>query len=79
MDLMSYQIGQFAIKGLLVKTGLEPDAVDKVIMGNVVSNIQTPNVAREAALTAGIPYKTPCHTISQACISANRWALPVTR
>ena len=72
MDLMSYQLGGFAIKGLLTRTGLRPDLVDTVIMGNVISNIQTPNVAREAALTAGIPQTTPCRTVSQACISANR-------
>ena len=72
MDLMSYQLGQFAIKGLLVKTGLDPKLVDSVIMGNVISNVKTPNVAREAALTAGIPNSTPCRTVSLACISANR-------
>lgn len=72
MDLMSYQLGQFAIKGLLVKTGLDPALVDLVVMGNVISNIKTPNVARESALTAGVPSTTPCHTVSQACISANR-------
>ena len=72
MDLMSYQLGQFAIKGLLVKTGLDPKEVDQVVMGNVISNIKTANVAREAALTAGVPEDTACHTVSQACISANR-------
>ncbi|MCB0621740.1 MAG: hypothetical protein KDC41_24225, partial [Saprospiraceae bacterium] len=72
MDLMSYQLGQFAIKGLLVKTGVDPALVDLVVMGNVISNIKTPNVARESALTAGVPSTTPCHTVSQACISANR-------
>ncbi|MCB0585960.1 MAG: thiolase family protein, partial [Phaeodactylibacter sp.] len=72
MDLMSYQLGAYAIKGLLTRTGLNPALVDKVAMGNVISNIKTPNVAREAALTAGIPSTTPCHTVSQACISANR-------
>ncbi len=72
MDLMSYQLGQFAIKGLLVKTGIDPKMIDSVAMGCVISNIKTPNVAREAALTAGIPNTTPCHTVSQACISANR-------
>lgn len=71
-DLMSYQLGQFAIKGLLTKTGIDPAVVDKVVMGVVVANMKTPNVAREAALTAGIPNATPCHTVSQACISANR-------
>lgn len=72
MDLMSYQLGGFAIKGLLNKTGIDPKMVDAVIMGNVISNVKTPNVAREAALAAGIPNTTPCHTVSQACISANR-------
>lgn len=72
MDLMSYQLGQFAINGLITKTGIDPKIVDQVIMGAVIPNIQTPNVAREAALTAGVPDSTPCHTVSQACISANR-------
>ena len=72
MDLMSYQLGGFAIKGLLNKTGIEAGQVDSVIMGNVISNVKTPNVAREAALAAGIPNTTPCRTVSQACISANR-------
>jgi fatty acid oxidation complex beta subunit FadI len=71
-DIMSYQLGQYAIKGLLVKTGLDPKLVDTVIMGTVISNIQTSNVAREAALGAGIPMSTPCHTVTQACISANQ-------
>lgn len=72
MDLMSYQLGGYAIKGLLNKTGIDPSTIDSVIMGNVISNVKTPNVAREAAITAGIPNTTPCRTVSQACISANR-------
>lgn len=72
MDLLSYQLGAFAIRGLLNKTGIDPKSIDQVIMGNVVSNIKTANVAREAALTAGIPHTTPCQTVSLACISANR-------
>jgi len=72
MDLMSYQLGQFAIKGLLDKTGINPEEVDRVIYGNVISNVKTENVAREAAVTAGIPVKAPCNTVKQACISANQ-------
>ena len=72
MDLMSYQLGAFAIRGLLNKSGIDPEVVDQVIMGNTISNIQTTNVAREAALTAGISNSTPCQTVTLACISANR-------
>jgi len=70
-DLMAYQLGAMAIRGLLTKSAIPPDIVDRVIMGTVVHNIQTANVAREAALTAGIPNTTPALTVSQACISAN--------
>lgn len=72
MDLMSYQLGQMAIKGLLDKTGIDPAIVDYMVYGNVISNIKTENVAREAAVMAGIPVSTPCHTVKQACISANQ-------
>lgn len=71
-DLMSYQLGQFAIKGLIDKTGIDPAIVEKVVYGNVISNIKTENVAREAAVTAGIPVSAPAHTVKQACISANQ-------
>ena len=72
LNLMSYELGQFAIKGLIHKTGIDPKEVDQVIMGTVISNVQTSNVAREAALGAGIPNKAHCQTVTQACISANR-------
>lgn len=72
MDLMSYQLGQFAIKGLLHKTGIAPELIDYVVMGTTIQNVKTGNVARESAVTAGIPQTTPCHTITMACISANQ-------
>jgi acetyl-CoA acyltransferase len=70
--LMNWQLGQMAIQGLLHQTGIDPKLVDNVVMGCVIHNMKTPNVAREAALAAGIPNTTPCHTVSQACISANQ-------
>ena len=72
LNTMTYELGQLAIKGLLNNSGVSPINIDSVIMGCVISTLKTSNLAREAALTAGIPYSTPCHTVSQACISANR-------
>ncbi|MCL4166179.1 UNVERIFIED_CONTAM: hypothetical protein GTU68_027488, partial [Idotea baltica] len=69
---MAYQLGKEAIKGLIDKTDLDPSKVDRVIMGNVISNIKTSNVARESALSAGVPSKVPCNTVVLACISANQ-------
>ena len=49
-----------------------PAIVDQVILGTVISNLKTSNVAREAALSGGLQETTPCHTVTMACISANR-------
>lgn len=72
LNTMTYELGQLAIKGLISKTGIDPKIVDSVVMGCVIHTLKTSNLAREAALTAGISNKTPCHTVTQACISANR-------
>jgi len=70
-DLTSYDLARLALADLRRRTGLAPDGVDRVIMGTVISNIQTSNVAREAMLAAGFDERTPAFTVTQACISAN--------
>jgi acetyl-CoA acyltransferase len=61
-----------AIRGLLQRTGLASSAIDYVCMGSVIQEVKTSNVAREAALQAGVPLSVPAHTVTQACISANQ-------
>jgi acetyl-CoA acetyltransferase family protein len=46
--------------------------IDGVIMGAVLQNPQTTNVARDAALAAGLSDRMPAHTVTMACVSANR-------
>ena len=71
-DLMSYDLARMAIKGLLGRTLVDPGKVDWVILGTTIANVQTSNVARDAALGAGIPDRVPAFTVTLACISANR-------
>ena len=71
-ELTSYDLARHAMTGLLTRTALDPAMVDRVILGTVISNVATSNVAREAALGAGLPVATPAHTVTQACISANQ-------
>ena len=53
------------------KTGLPKELVDYIIMGTVIQEVKTSNIAREAALGAGFSDRTPSHTVTMACISAN--------
>ncbi|MBL7787519.1 MAG: acetyl-CoA C-acyltransferase [Chitinophagales bacterium] len=71
-NLMAYQLAQFAIKGLLDQTNIPTSEVQSLILGCVIQNLRTSNVAREAAFTSGLGNYIPCHTITMACISANK-------
>jgi acetyl-CoA acyltransferase len=42
------------------------------VFGTVIQEVKTSNIAREAALGAGFSQKTPAHTVTMACISANQ-------
>lgn len=70
-DLMAYDLGRMALEGLLARTGIDPSWIDRVIMGTVIQEVKTSNVARESSLGAGIPEKVPAHTVTMACISSN--------
>ncbi|NBB99663.1 MAG: acetyl-CoA C-acyltransferase [Bacteroidetes bacterium] len=71
-DLTAYDMGRMVLKGLLHRTGLEPAAVERVVMGCVIQDVETSNVAREASLAAGIPNHVPAFTVTMACISSNQ-------
>ena len=70
--LMSYDLGRMAIEGLIGRVPISGKDLDRVIMGNVIQDVNTSNVARESALGAGIPNSIPAHTVTQACISSNQ-------
>lgn len=70
--LIGYDLARMAIGGLLQRAGLPPDELDAVVLGSVVQNAATSNVARDAALAAGVPERVPAYTVTMACISSSR-------
>ncbi|HEX7004943.1 MAG TPA: acetyl-CoA C-acyltransferase [Trueperaceae bacterium] len=71
-ELTGYDLARTVIAGLLARSGLDGEELDGLVMGSVVQNVRTSNVARDAALAAGVPDEVPAHTVTMACISANR-------
>ena len=63
------KLGAIAIKGALNKINLDPNLVDEVFMGNVISAGLGQAPARQAAIFAGIPNNVPCTTINKVCAS----------
>jgi len=70
-DEMAVDLQRLAYKGLMDKTALDKKEVDYVISGSVIQEVRTSNLAREAAVNAGLPINIGGHTVSMACISSN--------
>jgi acetyl-CoA C-acetyltransferase len=65
--LNAVQLGSLALAEALVRAGVAPDQIGDVVMGNVLQAGSGQNVARQAALKAGLPHAVPAHTTNQVC------------
>lgn len=61
------ELGATVIRALLARTGVAPEAVSEVILGNVLIAGLGQNPARQALRKAGLPDATPALTINQVC------------
>lgn len=61
------ELGAVVVKEAVARSGLSPEEVDEVIMGCVLQAGRGQNVARQAALKAGLPLETPAQTLNIVC------------
>lgn len=66
-EIPAAQLGAKVITGLLKKTGIKPELIDEVILGQVLTAGVGMNPARQAAIYAGLPDTVPCMTINKVC------------
>lgn len=65
--LPAHELGSKVITGLLERTGIKPEQVDEVILGQVLTAGCGQNPARQAAIAAGLPVETSAMTINKVC------------
>src|SRR3978361_2160787 len=68
-DFSGTDLGGIAIKAALEKSGVAPEQVQYVIMGQVLTAGAGQIPARQAAHKAGIPLHVPALTINKVCLS----------
>ena len=66
-DLPATDLGSRVVREAVARAGIEPDAIDECIMGNVVSAGLGQAPARQAALGAGLPDQVGALTINKVC------------
>src|ERR1035437_9936446 len=65
--LSATQLGAKAVAEAVRRAGIEPKAVDEIIMGNVVQAGLGQNPARQAGLGAGLDVRVAALTINKVC------------
>jgi acetyl-CoA C-acetyltransferase len=60
-------LGAKVIVGLLERSGVKPEQIDEVIMGQILTGGAGQNPARQAAIEAGLPVSVPALTINKVC------------
>ena len=66
-DVPAPDLGAVVIRDALGRGGVASDAIDDVVMGCVLQAGAGMNVARQAALKAGVPVSVPAETINRVC------------
>jgi len=64
------ELGEFAARAALERSGLPPAAVDETIFGHARQAGGGPNTARQVSHRAGVPDSVPAYTVNKACASS---------
>jgi acetyl-CoA C-acetyltransferase len=60
-------LGAVVVREALARARVDPEQLDEVLMGNVLSAGLGQNPARQAALAAGVPDSVPATTVNKVC------------
>ncbi len=71
-SLPASELGRATIDALLTRSGVAPEEVDEVILGQILTANTGQNPARQAAMAAGIPQEKTAYGINQLCGSGLR-------
>jgi acetyl-CoA C-acetyltransferase len=60
-------LGAAVVRETLARSGLDPQRIDSVVMGNVIQAGNRMNPARQAAIHGGLPVTVPAVTVNRVC------------
>lgn len=66
-DVQPVELAKAVILAAIERAGIEPASVDEVIIGQTKQSADAANLARVAALKAGLPVEVPAYTVMRQC------------
>ncbi|HYA89077.1 MAG TPA: thiolase family protein [Nitrospirota bacterium] len=68
-DIHPVDLGAAIVKEVIIRTGIDTEFVDEVIIGNAGMPADAVNIARVIALRADIPQRVPAYSVQRNCAS----------
>ena len=78
-DTPAADLGAIVIKEALNRAGVKPEQVDEVMFGCILTAALGQNVARQAAIKAGVPASVPAYTVGMVCGSGMKSVIEAGR
>jgi acetyl-CoA acyltransferase len=78
-ELSAIELGQMVVKELMIRSGLDPKIIDRVVFGQVVILPESPNIAREIVLGTGMDVHTDAYSVSRACATSFQSAVSIAQ
>ena len=78
-DTPAAEMGAIVVKEALKRANVNPENVDEVMFGCILTAGLGQNVARQVAVKAGIPYKVPAYTVGMVCGSGMKSVIEAAR
>ena len=66
-DTPAPELGAVVVKEALSRAGVEPEQVDELMFGCILTAAQGQNPARQVGVKAGLPYSVPAYTVGMVC------------
>lgn len=78
-DVSAAELGAITVSEVLKRGGVQPDQVDEVLYGAVLTAGLGQNVARQVTLKAGLPISVPATTVNMVCGSGMKTVVEAAR
>ncbi|MDD2228646.1 MAG: acetyl-CoA C-acetyltransferase [Candidatus Cloacimonetes bacterium] len=66
-EVSAVNLGVNTLKAIFAESGIKPEMVDEVIIGNVCGAGYGQNIARQVSIYSGIPDSVPAYTVNKVC------------
>lgn len=71
-EISTLEMSSALVTELVVRSGVDPATVDRVVYGSVIQDVASPNLAREIVLSSPLPDTVDAYSLTRACATSTQ-------